>query len=62
MSVLLQAACSPLFRRILSGNTHKNPFLYLKGIHQKELQNVLNFMYHGEVNMTQVWTPSTVNV
>jgi hypothetical protein len=46
----------------LSGNTHKNPFLYLKGIHQKELQNVLNFMYHGEVNMTQVWTPSTVNV
>ena len=42
------------FRRILSLNSHQNPFLYLKGIHLKELQNVLNFMYHGEVNVAQV--------
>merc|ERR1711974_57499 len=31
----------------------QNPFLYLKGIRLKELQAVLNFMYHGEVNVAQ---------
>jgi hypothetical protein len=50
---VILAACSPLFRRILGQNTHQNPFLYLKGIHLKELQNVLNFMYHGEVSVAQ---------
>jgi hypothetical protein len=33
--------------------TNKNPLLYLKGIRLKELQAVLNFMYHGEVNVAQ---------
>ena len=31
----------------------QNPLLYLKGIRLKELQAVLNFMYHGEVNVAQ---------
>merc|ERR1712029_1223331 len=30
-----------------------NPLLYLKGIQKKELQAILNFMYHGEVNVAQ---------
>ena len=35
--------------------THVNsqPLLYMKGIHQRELEAVLNFMYHGEVNVAQ---------
>ena len=35
--------------------THVNsqPLLYLKGIHKQELEEVLNFMYHGEVNVAQ---------
>merc|ERR1712129_444768 len=48
------AACSPLFLKILSRQKNQqNPFLYLKGIHLKEMKAVLNFMYHGEVNVEQ---------
>ena len=68
---VILAACSPLFRRLLSPSnsllnssrhgsssflgTHVNsqPLLYLKGIHKRELEEVLNFMYHGEVNVAQ---------
>ena len=51
---VILAACSPLFRKILAHQRQQqNPFLYLKGIRLKELQAVLNFMYHGEVNVAQ---------
>lgn len=51
---VILAACSPLFRKILARQKNQqNPFLYLKGIRLKELQAVLNFMYHGEVNVAQ---------
>jgi len=51
---VILAACSPLFRKILARQKNQqNPFLYLKGIKLKELQAVLNFMYHGEVNVAQ---------
>merc|ERR1711936_988878 len=51
---VILAACSPLFRKILSRQKNQqNPFLYLKGIRLKEPQAVLNFMYHGEVNVAQ---------
>jgi hypothetical protein len=51
---VILAACSPLFRKILSRQKNQqNPLLYLKGIRLKELQAVLNFMYHGEVNVAQ---------
>jgi len=49
---LILASCSPLFRRILSNNAEK-PLLYLKGINKRELTAVLNFMYHGEVNVAE---------
>ena len=51
---VILAACSPLFRRILSyQKNHQNPLLYLKGIHLKELKAVLDFAYHGEVKIAQ---------
>ena len=51
---MILAACSPLFRKILAHQKNQqNPLLYLKGIRLKELQAVLNFMYHGEVNVAQ---------
>ena len=52
---VILAACSPLFRKILSRqkSTGQNPFLYLKGIRLKELRAVLDFIYHGEVNVAQ---------
>ena len=51
---VILAAGSPLLHKILAHQKHQqNPFLYLKGIHLKELQAVLNFIYHGEVNIPE---------
>jgi len=50
---VILSACSPFFRNILRRNPHPNPLLYLKGVKYTDLQSVLNFMYHGEVNVAQ---------
>jgi len=50
---LIISACSPFFRNVLRRNPHQNPLLYLKGVRFTDLQAVLNFMYHGEVNVAQ---------
>jgi len=50
---VILSACSPFFRNILRRNPHQNPLLYLKGVKFTDLQAVLNFMYHGEVNVAQ---------
>merc|ERR1712106_376598 len=50
---LILSACSPFFRYILRQNPHQHPLLYLKGVEFNDLQAVLNFMYHGEVNVAQ---------
>ena len=50
---LILSACSPFFRTVFKQNPHQHPLLYLKGIQYDDLQSVLNFMYHGEVNVAQ---------
>merc|ERR1712096_314909 len=50
---VILSACSPLFRNILRRNPHQHPLLYPKGVKYTDLQSVLNFMYHGEVNVAQ---------
>jgi len=50
---LILSACSPFFRSVLRQNPHQHPLLYLKGVEFTDLQAVLNFMYHGEVNVAQ---------
>jgi len=50
---LILSACSPFFRGVLKKNAHQHPLLYLKGVKFRDLQAVLNFMYHGEVNVAQ---------
>eukprot|EP00092_Neocalanus_flemingeri_P020463 GFUD01022168.1.p1 GENE.GFUD01022168.1~~GFUD01022168.1.p1 ORF type:complete len:334 (-),score=101.02 GFUD01022168.1:6-1007(-) len=50
---LILSACSPFFRSILKQNPHQHPLLYLKGVSFRDMEAVLNFMYHGEVNVAQ---------
>jgi len=50
---LIISACSPFFRNVLRRNPHQNPLIYLKGVRFTDLQAILNFMYHGEVNVAQ---------
>ena len=50
---VILSACSPFFRNVLRRNQHQHPLLYLRGVKYSDLQSVLNFMYHGEVNVAQ---------
>jgi len=50
---VILSACSPFFRSVLKKNPHQHPLLYLKGVKHEEILLVLNFMYHGEVNVAQ---------
>eukprot|EP00092_Neocalanus_flemingeri_P010567 GFUD01011383.1.p1 GENE.GFUD01011383.1~~GFUD01011383.1.p1 ORF type:complete len:292 (+),score=63.95 GFUD01011383.1:182-1057(+) len=50
---VILSACSPFFRTVLKRNKHEHPLLYLKGVKYTDIVAVLNFMYHGEVNVAQ---------
>ena len=50
---VILSACSPFFRTVLKRNPHERPLLYLKGVRYLDIVAVLNFMYHGEVNVAQ---------
>ena len=50
---VILAAGSKFFSDIFKQANHKNILIYLKGIKRKDLENVLNFLYNGVVNVTQ---------
>ena len=50
---VILSACSSFFRNVLRLNPHQHPLLYMKGVKFSDLQAVLTFMYHGEVNVAQ---------
>ena len=50
---VILASCSPFFRSVLKKNPHAHPLLYLRNVKHADLLAVLNFMYHGEVNVAQ---------
>ena len=48
---LVLSACSPFFKNLLKGKSHPAPMLYLSGISSTELDLVLDYIYHGEVQV-----------
>ena len=50
---VILSACSPYFRTVLKKNPHQHPLLFLRGVQYSELVAILDFMYHGEVNVGQ---------
>ena len=50
---VILSACSPFFRMVLRRNPHAHPLLYLRGVGPTNLKAILDFMYHGEVNVLQ---------
>jgi len=59
---VILGACSSFFRGILKQNPHQHPLLYMKGVKYEEMLSVLDFMYHGEVNIAQEDLSSFLNV
>ena len=47
------SSCSPIFRYILKLNQNPHPLIYLRRVKYKDLQNLLTFMYQGEVNVAE---------
>jgi len=50
---VILSACSTFFRSVLQKHPHQHPLLYLRGVKYVDLVAVLDFMYHGEVNVKQ---------
>ena len=50
---VILSACSPFFKSVLKKNPHQHPLLYLKGVKYEDITSILNFIYHGEVNVAQ---------
>ena len=50
---VILAASSPFFKRVLRNNPHTHPLIYMKGVKFSDLEAVLSFVYHGEVNVAE---------
>lgn len=50
---VILAACSPFFQSLLSENPCKHPIMILTDVKYKELQAVIDFMYNGEINVSE---------
>ena len=50
---VILAASSPVFREILKTTTQYNPLIYMRGIRARDLDSIVDFIYHGEVNILQ---------
>eukprot|EP00092_Neocalanus_flemingeri_P027548 GFUD01029888.1.p1 GENE.GFUD01029888.1~~GFUD01029888.1.p1 ORF type:complete len:329 (+),score=79.97 GFUD01029888.1:21-1007(+) len=50
---VILSSSSSFFRSILQANQHQHPWFYLKGIKHEELSALLDFIYNGEVNISQ---------
>ena len=45
------SACSEYFNNILKQYKHPNPLLCLEGVSSEDLDNILDYIYHGEVKI-----------
>jgi len=55
---MVLSACSPYFKSLLEENPSKHPIIILKDVSYTHLQAILEFMYAGEVNVSQEQLPA----
>ena len=56
------SACSPELEKMIRMTTEKNPIIYLRGIHHKEMEALIQFMYLGRTTITQKDLPELLRV
>ena len=56
------ASASKVFARILDNLSQSTPVIFLKGVDSANLESLLKFMYHGEVNVLQGDVQSFLNI
>ena len=47
------STCSDYFKNIFTRNTSSNPIVFMKDVSSRDIEALLDFMYHGEVNVPQ---------
>ena len=50
---VILSSSSPFFNTVLKKNTHSHPMIYMRGLKSKDLTAMMDFIYHGEVNIYQ---------
>ena len=50
---VILASSSPFFHNLLRKNKHPHPLIYMRGIKSEDLVAIVDFLYHGEVNVYQ---------
>lgn len=51
---VILASCSPFFKRLLKRTkNHQHPLIFMRGLKTNQLTTVIDFIYHGEVNIHQ---------
>lgn len=50
---MVLSVCSPYFRELFQVNPCKHPIVFLKDVSYNALSNLLEFMYQGEVKVSQ---------
>ena len=50
---IILTACSPFFSTILKRNIHSHPMIYMRGLKARDMEAMVDFMYHGEANIHQ---------
>ena len=50
---VILSSCSPFFSIVLKQNQHSHPMIYMRGLRAKDLDAIVDFIYHGEADIYQ---------
>ena len=50
---IILTACSPFFKTLLGMNKHSHPMIYMRGLKAKDLEAIVDCIYHGETSIAQ---------
>ena len=59
---LVLSACSEYFRNIFKKNKHSHPLLCLEGVSSKDVRNMMDYVYNGELQIFQEDLDGFLNV